>query len=380
MTKTWAVFLQSKKCAAHLDALPVNVNGNHKMTFDDKKLQELKAKYGESHGGELFDPKFSKVASKIFSKSGTRVAPYAGMPTLLAAPHMPVDNDEPDFGNLQVALLGVPMDLGVTNRTGSRFGPRALRAIERIGPYNHVLNCAPVHDLRVADIGDVAFRSRYRLEMSHDDIEKRLNQIVDAGVLPLSVGGDHSITHPILKAVGKNRPVGMIHIDAHCDTGGAYDLTKFHHGGPFRNAVLDGVLDPTRTIQIGIRGSSEYLWEFSYESGMTVIHAEDVTGLGIPAIIEKVKAIIGDGPTYLSFDIDSLDPSFAPGTGTPEIGGLTTREVLELVRGLKGMNIVGGDVVEVAPQYDATTNTAQAGAQMLFEILSLMVFSPSVKS
>ncbi len=380
MTKTWAVFLQSKKCAAHLDALPVNVNGNHKMTFDDKKLQELKAKYSESHGGELFDPKFSKVASKIFSKSGTRVAPYAGMPTLLAAPHMPVDNDEPDFGNLQVALLGVPMDLGVTNRTGSRFGPRALRAIERIGPYNHVLNCAPVHDLRVADIGDVAFRSRYRLEMSHDDIEKRLNQIVDAGVLPLSVGGDHSITHPILKAVGKNRPVGMIHIDAHCDTGGAYDLTKFHHGGPFRNAVLDGVLDPTRTIQIGIRGSSEYLWEFSYESGMTVIHAEEVTGLGMPAIIEKAKAIIGDGPTYLSFDIDSLDPSFAPGTGTPEIGGLTTREVLELVRGLKGMNIVGGDVVEVAPQYDATTNTAQAGAQMLFEILSLMVFSPSVKS
>jgi guanidinopropionase len=380
MTKTWAVFLQSKKCAAHLDALPVNVNGNHKMTFDDKKLQELKAKYGESHGGELFDPKFSKVASKIFSKSGTRVAPYAGMPTLLAAPHMPVDNDEPDFGNLQVALLGVPMDLGVTNRTGSRFGPRALRAIERIGPYNHVLNCAPVHDLRVADIGDVAFRSRYRLEMSHDDIEKRLNQIVDAGVLPLSVGGDHSITHPILKAVGKNRPVGMIHIDAHCDTGGAYDLTKFHHGGPFRNAVLNGVLDPTRTIQIGIRGSSEYLWEFSYESGMTVIHAEEVTGLGMPAIIEKAKAIIGDGPTYLSFDIDSLDPSFAPGTGTPEIGGLTTREVLELVRGLKGMNIVGGDVVEVAPQYDATTNTAQAGAQMLFEILSLMVFSPSVKS
>lgn len=350
------------------------------MAFDAKKLQELKAKYGESHGGELFDPNFSKVASKIFSKSGTRVAPYAGMPTLLTAPHMAVDNDEPDFGNLQVALLGVPMDLGVTNRTGSRFGPRALRSIERIGPYNHVLNCAPVHDLRVADIGDVSFQSRYRLEMSHDDIEKRVNQIVDAGVLPLSVGGDHSITHPILKAVGKSRPVGMIHIDAHCDTGGAYDLTKFHHGGPFRNAVLDGVLDPTRTIQIGIRGSSEYLWEFSYESGMTVIHAEEVTGLGIPAIIEKAKAIIGDGPTYLSFDIDSLDPSFAPGTGTPEVGGLTTREVLELVRGLKGMNIVGGDVVEVAPQYDATTNTAQAGAQILFEILSLMVFSPSVRS
>ena len=344
----------------------------------DSKLDELKAKYGASHGGELFDPAFRKVADKIFTKSGSRLAPYAGVPTFLSAPYMPVDAENPDFGNLQVAITGVPMDLGVTNRPGSRFGPRAMRAIERIGPYNHVLDCAPVQELRVADIGDVPFQSRYRLELSHDDIEKRFNQIVDAGVIPLAVGGDHSITHPIMKAVGKKQPLGMIHIDAHCDTGGSFDQTKFHHGGPFRNAVLDGVLDPTRTIQIGIRGSSEYLWEFSYESGMTVIHAEEVSGLGIPAIIEKAKAIVGDGPTYLSFDIDSLDPSFAPGTGTPEIGGLTSREVLELIRGLKGVNLVGGDVVEVAPQYDATTNTAHAGAQVLFEILSLMVFSPSV--
>ncbi|TIN60713.1 MAG: agmatinase, partial [Mesorhizobium sp.] len=278
-----------------------------------------------------------------------------------------------------VAMIGVPMDLGVTNRPGSRFGPRALRAIERIGPYNHVLECAPTHELRVADIGDTPFRSRYRLEISHEDIEKRTNQIVDAGVLPLSVGGDHSISHPILKAVGKQAPVGMIHIDAHCDTSGLFDMTKFHHGGPFRNAVLDGVLDPTRTIQIGIRGSAEYLWEFTYESGMTVVHAEEVTGLGIPAIIEKARKIVGGGPTYISFDVDSIDPAFAPGTGTPEVGGLTTREVLELLRGLKGLNIVGGDVVEVAPQYDATTNTAHVGAQVLFEILSLMVFSPAIK-
>ncbi|MBW9054567.1 agmatinase [Rhizobium mesosinicum] len=348
------------------------------MAFDNGKLQALRAKYGEGHGGELFDAAFRKVADKIFSKTGTRLAPYAGVPTFLTAPYMPVDADNPDFGNLQVAITGVPMDLGVTNRPGSRFGPRALRAIERIGPYNHVLGCAPVFDLRVADIGDVPFASRYRLEMSHDDIERRIGQIVDAGVVPLSVGGDHSITHPILKAVGRKEPVGLIHIDAHCDTGGAFDQTKFHHGGPFRNAVLDGVLDPTRTIQIGIRGSAEYLWEFSYESGMTVIHAEDIPGMGMAAIIEKAKAIVGNGPTYLSFDIDSLDPSFAPGTGTPEVGGLSTREVLELIRGLKGINLVGGDVVEVAPQYDATTNTAQAGAQVLFEILSLMVFSPFI--
>ncbi|MBB6467907.1 agmatinase [Aminobacter lissarensis] len=348
------------------------------MGFDVKKLDELRKKYGEGHGGDLFDPKFRRVADKIFNKAGTRLAPYSGIPTFLTAPYLQVDNDNPDFGDLQVAMIGVPMDLGVTNRPGSRFGPRALRTIERIGPYNHVLDCAPVQELRVADIGDVAFRSRYRLELSHEDIERRIGQIVDAGVVPLSVGGDHSITHPILRAVGKNRPVGMIHIDAHCDTGGAYDLTKFHHGGPFRNAVLDGVLDPSRVIQIGIRGSAEYLWEFSYESGMTIIHAEEVSGMGIQGVIDKAKKIVGDGPTYLSFDIDSLDPAFAPGTGTPEVGGLTTREVLEIVRGLKGLNLVGGDVVEVAPQYDSTTNTAHAGAQVLFEILSLMLFSPFV--
>lgn len=348
------------------------------MGRDHEKLEALRKKYSESHGGELFDPRFRRVADKIFSKSGTRLAPYAGIPTFLTAPYRQVVPADPDFGDLQVALLGVPMDLGVTNRPGSRFGPRAMRTIERIGPYNHVLDCAPVFDLRVADIGDVPFASRYRLEQCHEDIERYVGRMTDAGVVPLSVGGDHSITHPILKAVGAERPVGMIHIDAHCDTGGAFDQTKFHHGGPFRNAVLDGVLDPTRTIQIGIRGAAEYLWEFSYESGMTVIHCEEISAMGIPAIIEKAKEMVGDGPTYLSFDIDSLDPAFAPGTGTPEVGGFTTREVLELLRGLKGVNLVGGDVVEVAPQYDATTNTAHAGAQVLFEILSLMVFSPSV--
>jgi agmatinase len=348
------------------------------MTWDKGRLDALKAKYGDGQGGEIHDPKFRKVADRIFDKRGTRMAPYAGMPTFLYAPHRPIDPENPDFGDLQVALLGVPMDLGVTNRTGSRFGPRALRAIERIGPYNQVLECAPTHELRVADIGDVPFRSRYRLEQSHEDIETHVAKIVAAGVAPLAVGGDHSISHPILRAIGKDRPVGMIHIDAHCDTGGSFDGTKFHHGGPFRNAVLDGVLDPTRTVQIGIRGPSEYLWEFSYESGMTVIHTDELVSMGIPAVVRKALEVVGDGPTYLSFDIDSLDPAFAPGTGTPEVGGLTTREALELLRGFKGVNLVGGDMVEVAPQYDANTNTAHAGAQVLFEILSLMLFSPSI--
>ena len=345
--------------------------------MDPKNLERLRAKYADGHSPQTYDPRFRKVVDKLF-RDGTRQVPYAGVPTFLAAPSLPQAVDSDDIAGLQVAMLGIPMDLGVSNRPGARFGPRAVRTIERIGPYNAVLDCMPVGDLKVADVGDVPFRSRFELDGCHEDIEAFVSRIVAAGVAPLSVGGDHSITHPILRAVGRRQPVGMVHIDAHCDTGGAFDGTKFHHGGPFRNAVLDGVLDPKRCIQIGIRGSSEYLWEFSTDSGMTVIPMHDFERMGCDAVIERARAVVGDGPVYVSFDVDSLDPSFAPGTGTPEIGGLTTREVLQILHGLKGINVVGGDVVEVAPQYDSGTNTAQAGAQMLFEILSLMVFSPTV--
>ena len=267
------------------------------------------------------------------------------------------------------------MDLGVTNRAGSRFGPRAVRAVERIGPYEHVLKVAPFGEARIADIGDIAMASRYSLEGCHRDIESFVSGIVAAGVVPLSVGGDHSVSLPLLKAVGRDRPVGMIHIDAHCDTSGEYEGSKFHHGGPFRQAVLEGVLDPERTIQIGIRGAAEYLWEFSYDSGMTVIHAEEAVAMGFEAVIARAREVVGSGPTYISFDVDSLDPGFAPGTGTPEVGGLAPREVLQILRGLDGLDLLGGDVVEVAPQYDATTNTAQAAAQVLFTTLCLLVRS-----
>lgn len=347
--------------------------------MDATELKRLREKYATAHGGDVFDPEFRKVAEHFFNASGTRRPPYSGLPTFLSLPYREISPASPDFGDLQVALVGVPMDLGVTNRSGARFGPRALRAIERIGPYNDALRCTPVADLRVADIGDVPLRSRFSLDTAHADIETWFGKIVDAGVLPLSVGGDHSISSSILKAVGRKRPVGMVHIDAHCDTGGPFDGAKFHHGGPFRLAVLDGVLDPKRTIQIGIRGSAGYLWEFSTDSGMTVVEARDIERLGIARIAEMAREVVGDGPVYVSFDIDSLDPAFAPGTGTPEVGGLTTREALALIRGLKGLDVVGGDVVEVAPQYDATANTAHAGAQILFEILSLFVFSPTLK-
>ena len=344
---------------------------------DATKLAALRSRYADATGGDVFDLDFRRVADLQFTAGGKRVWPFAEAATFLDAPYRPDAPKLADFGGLDVALIGVPMDLGVTNRAGARLGPRAVRAIERIGPYEHVLRRVPLGEAKVADVGDVPMQSRFSLDQCHADIETFYANVVAAGVIPLSVGGDHSITGSILKAVGAERPVGMLHIDAHCDTSGAYEGSKFHHGGPFRRAVLDGVLDPERVIQIGIRGGAEYLWEFSTESGMTVIHAEEIPSDGIPAVIERAKAVLGDDPTYVSFDVDSLDPAFAPGTGTPEVGGLTPREVLALLRGMRGLNVIGGDVVEVAPQYDATSNTAQIAAQMLFEILCLAT-EPSV--
>jgi len=338
--------------------------------MDKNNLERLRRKYASQGADDIHDPAMKKLTAALFDRPGRRKLPYGGMPTLLDAPH------KEGFADLDIALIGVPMDLGVTNRPGARFGPRALRTIERIGPYNHVLKIAPSIMCRIADVGDVPFRGRFDLESSLADIETFFTAVAQAGVKPLAVGGDHSITYPILKALGAKRPVGMIHFDAHCDTGGAFDGSKFHHGGPFRLAVLDGVLDPRRTIQVGIRGSAELLWEFSYDSGMTVVHIEEVAERGPEWVIAKARQVVGEGPVYVSFDVDGLDPAFAPGTGTPEAGGLTPREAQTILRGLKGLDIVGGDVVEVAPQYDATTTTAIAGAQMLFEILCLMALSP----
>jgi len=342
--------------------------------LDKQKIKRLREKYGNAKGGDVFDAEFRKVTDMLFTASGTRALPYGGIPTLLDAKHS--DNlDEVDIG-----LIGVPMDLGVTNRNGARFGPRSVRTMERIGPYHHVHRKVPAATCRVADIGDVPFRSRFSLASCMEDIETHYTMLRDKGVRPLSVGGDHSITYPILKALGNQTPLGCIHIDAHCDTGGEYDGSKFHHGGPFRLAVLDGVLDPERTIQIGIRGSSEFLWEFSYDSGMTVIHIEEFQKMGVAAVVEKAREVVGDGPVYVTFDIDGLDPAYAPGTGTPEVGGLTPREAQAVLQGLAGLDVIGGDVVEIAPQYDATTNTAHVGGQMLFEILSLMTLNDNWQS
>ena len=337
--------------------------------MNQDKLNRLRELYSDADGSLYLTERFKHVGEKLAGRPHSSAKPYSGVPTFLDLPYTE------DFSGLDVAVIGVPMDLGVTNRSGARFGPRAVRTIERVGPYNHALDEIPSAVLKAADIGDVKFRSRFSLKDSIEDIEQFYKELVAAGLKPLSVGGDHSITYPIMKALGEHEPVGMVHIDAHMDTGGAYEGEKFHHGGPFRQAVLDGVLDPERCIQIGIRGSVEFSGEFSYESGMTVVHAEDIEQCGIDAIITKAKQVISDKPFYISIDVDGIDPAYTPGTGTPEVGGMTPLQVQMILRSLKGLNLVGGDVVEIAPQYDSTTNTAHVVAQLLFEIFTLIAFT-----
>ena len=339
--------------------------------MNQTKLQALRARYSEREAFEAYDPALRAAMGQVRQPDGRRTLPYSGIATFLGLPAAS------SLTGLDLAVVGIPMDLGVSNRPGARFGPRAVRTVERIGPYHPTMRGVPQARVRAADVGDVPFRSRYSLEQSLEDIETYFAQLLAQGVRPLSVGGDHSVTYPILKALGKERPVGLVHIDAHCDTMGAYDGSKFHHGGPFRLAVLDGVLDPERTIQIGIRGSSNMFWEFSHAAGMRVVYMEEWLDSGWAAVAALARDVVGTGPVYLSVDVDGFDPAFAPGTGTPEVGGLTAREGLALLRALAGLDFVGADVVEVAPQYDPTTNTAQLAAQILFEEFALLAQSPT---
>jgi len=329
----------------HLQALAARTDLN------DKALQAF-LDGGGAHGGDKRE----------------HVAPYAGISTFLRAPL------QQGFADLDLALLGVPFDLAVTNRPGTRFGPQQVREMSVLaaGPKHHVSGTIPAALVRFADCGDVPIASTYDLDQATKEIEAFYHTVIDADVVPLSVGGDHSISYPILKAVGRDAPVGMIHIDAHADTGGPFNGSRFHHGGPFRNAALAGVLDPERVVQIGIRGRAEPHWDFSYDSGMRVIHIEEFYEMGLEAVLAEARKIVGDGPTYISFDVDSIDPAFTPGTGTPETGGLLPREVQALIRGLSGLNLVGGDVVEVSPPFDQTGGTALVGATMLWEILCVL--------
>ena len=280
--------------------------------------------------------------------------------------------------NVDIGLIGIPTDLGVTNRPGARHGPREIRnSSSLIRIFNLGMNVNPYELCHVADLGDVKFSHRYDLNKQVEEIESFFQKIVEKNILPISAGGDHSITYPILKAIAKEEPVGMVHIDAHTDTWGEIWGSKFTPGAPFRLAVEAGVLDPKRTIQIGIRGGQNFMdgIEFSQSHGMRVVFMDEFSALGVEKVIQEAKETVGEGKTYISFDVDGLDPVYAPGTGTPEVGGITTLEAQQLLRGLRGLNLIGGDVVEVAPPFDNTGNTALVGATMMFEILSLIADS-----
>ncbi len=294
---------------------------------------------------------------------------YAEIATFMRAPRLR------DPKELDIALIGVPFDFGVTNRPGARHGPREMRSASTLmRAIHHVTKVDPYDLCRIGDLGDVAFQRIYELEACLDDIAEFYARVHAAGAAPLSAGGDHAITLPIFRAIAAERPLGMVHIDAHTDTWDEFLGSRYMHGTPFRRAVEEGLLDPKRTIQIGIRGAqnSDEGWTFSLESGMRVVFMEEFTELGVAAVIAEARRVVGNGPVYISFDVDGLDPVYAPGTGTPEVGGLTTIEAQALLRGLRGLDLVGGDVVEVAPPFDPSGNTALVGATMMYEILCLL--------
>lgn len=294
---------------------------------------------------------------------------FAGVPSFM---RLPVESD---YSKLDIALIGVPWDGGTTNRAGARHGPREIRNMSSlIRRINHATGLAPFELCRVADAGDTPVNP-INLMDTLDRVHGFYQEIVKAGVVPLSAGGDHLITLPIMRAVAARWPVGMVHFDAHSDTTDSYfGGEKYTHGTPFRRAVEEGLLDPKRTVQIGIRGALFDAGDmnFARDSGMRIITIEEFYDLGVDAVIAEARRVVGDGPTYVSFDVDGLDPVYAPGTGTPEIGGFTTHEAQRMVRGLQGLDLVGGDVVEVTPPFDPSGNTALVGATMMFEILCVL--------
>ncbi len=294
---------------------------------------------------------------------------FAGHPTFMRLPA--VTSAE----GLDIALVGIPWDGGTTNRAGARHGPREVRSQSSLmRRAHHVSGVVPFDMANIADVGDLSVNP-INLLNGLERIENGMSRIIAAGALPLSVGGDHLTTLPVLRALRGKAPLGMIHFDAHSDTNDTYfGDNPYTHGTPFRRAIEEGLLDPRRVVQIGIRGSvydpDEHGW--ARAQGIRIIYMEEFVKRGASSVMEEARSIVGNEPTYVTFDIDSIDPSMAPGTGTPEIGGFTTREAQEMVRLLKGVNIVGADVVEVAPPFDVGGMTALAGATMMFELLCVM--------
>ncbi|MEW2916493.1 agmatinase [Ruegeria sp. ANG10] len=301
--------------------------------------------------------------------SGNDLARFSGPNTFMRLPQ--VDS----LAGLDVAVLGIPMDIGTSWRSGTRFGPKQIRSESAmIRPYNMATFAAPFDSLQIADIGDLAINT-FSLSDSLKIIKESYDAILAQGVTPVAMGGDHSITLPILRAIAaKHGPVALVHVDAHADVNDEMFGERETHGTVFRRAYEEGLIVPDKTFQIGIRGSGYAASDFTEAKGwgFRQFPAWELWQQNLTVTGAQIRKEIGEHPVYISYDIDSLDPSIAPGTGTPEIAGLTTPQALQLIHALAGMNVVGCDLVEVSPPYDATGNTALTAANLLFEMLCIL--------
>ena len=300
---------------------------------------------------------------------GNDMPRFAGPGTMMRLPA--VDSAE----GMDVVFIGIPLDVGTSNRPGTRFGPKQIRAESvMLRPYNMWTRAAPFDSLRVGDLGDVPINT-FDLKDAVARITDFYNKVLAHDVIPLTLGGDHTLSLPVLRAIAdKHGPVGLIHVDAHADINEHMFGEAIAHGTPFRRAVEEGLIDPFRTWQIGLRGTGYTAEDFDWarDQGFTVVQAEELWHQSAAPLIERASAAMGDGPVYLTFDIDSLDPGFAPGTGTPEIGGLTPIQAIEIIRGCRGLNLVGADLVEVSPPYDPQGNTALLAANLIYEMLCVL--------
>jgi guanidinopropionase len=314
----------------------------------------------------MSDPFFKPI-------SGFDLPRFAGVPTFMRLPH--VSLDEARIQDVEIGIIGVPWDSGTTNRPGPRHGPRQLRdASTMIRAEHPVSGVRPYERLNCADLGDVSINPA-DIEDSMNRITTFYNKVLEKGIKPLTAGGDHLTSLPVLRALADKGPLGMIHFDSHTDLFHSYfDGTMFTHGTPFRRAIEENLLDPKRVVQIGIRGTqydSEDL-DFANSIGIRVIKIEEFFDRGIQDVMAEAREIVGEKETYVSYDIDFIDPAFAPGTGTPEVGGPNSYEALKVVRELSGVKIVGADMVEVSPPFDPSSNTAFLGVSIMFELLCQM--------
>ena len=307
---------------------------------------------------------------KLFQPLGGNEMPrFAGPGTMMRLPAAA------DAAGLDACFIGIPLDVGTSNRPGTRFGPKQIRAESvMLRPYNMWTRAAPFDSLRIADIGDVPINT-FDLKDAVRRIEAFYDIVLTHPVIPMTLGGDHTLTLPVLRSIAKKHgPVGLVHIDAHADINDHMFGESIAHGTPFRRAFEEGLIDADHTFQIGLRGTGYTAEDFDWarDKGFTVVQAEELWHKSATPLIEDIRGKMGKRPVYLTFDIDSLDPAYAPGTGTPEIGGLTSVQAIELIRGCQGLNLVGCDLVEVSPPYDLQGNTALLAANLIFEMLCVL--------